>query len=139
MTFLPDDALAVCTRRGEVWKISNPYMKNGSFPKYKLFAQGLHEALGLNYIDGELYVTQRSELTRLRDVDGDGEPPHPSDSRYGDDRSRFHDRSRRRRSTCVDSYALIIEQSWFRWPQRQHHPRSGLTELRSYSSSAPKP
>lgn len=73
MTFLPDDALAVCTRRGEVWKISNPYMKNGSFPKYQLFAQGLHEALGLNYIDGELYVTQRSELTRLRDIDGDGE------------------------------------------------------------------
>ena len=73
MTFLPDDALAVCTRRGEVWKISNPYMKNGSFPKYRLYAQGLHEALGLNYIDGELYVTQRAELTRLRDVDGDGE------------------------------------------------------------------
>lgn len=73
MTFLPDDALAVCTRRGEVWMISNPYMKNGSFPKYRLYAQGLHEALGLNYIDGELYVTQRAELTRLRDMDGDGE------------------------------------------------------------------
>ncbi len=73
MTFLPDGSLAVCTRRGEVWVISNPYMKNGSYPKYRLFAQGLHEALGLNYINGELYVTQRAELTRLRDVDGDGE------------------------------------------------------------------
>lgn len=73
MTFLPNDALAVCTRRGEVWIISNPYMKNGTTPKYRLFAQGLHEALGLNYINGELYAAQRSEITRLRDLDGDGE------------------------------------------------------------------
>jgi len=73
MTFLPDGALAVCTRRGEVWTIINPYMKNGSFPVFRLFAHGLHEPLGLNYIDGELYVTQRSELTRLMDTDGDGE------------------------------------------------------------------
>ena len=73
MTFLPDDALAVSTRRGEIWKISNPYMKNGKAPKFHLFAQGLHEALGLSYINGELYTTQRSEVTRLRDLDGDGE------------------------------------------------------------------
>lgn len=72
MVFLPNDALAVCTRHGEVWIITNPYMKNGAPPKYKLFAQGLHEALGLNYINGDLYLTQRSELTRLRDLDGDG-------------------------------------------------------------------
>jgi len=73
MTLLPDDALAVSTRRGEVWKISNPYMKNGLAPRYKLFAEGLHEALGLNFVNGELYATHRSEITRLRDLDGDGE------------------------------------------------------------------
>ncbi|RZM25576.1 MAG: auracyanin family protein [Pedobacter sp.] len=73
MTFLPNDALAVATRRGEVWIISNPYMKGGGQPKYTLFAHGLHEVLGLNYIKGDLYLTQRSELTRLRDLDGDGE------------------------------------------------------------------
>ncbi len=72
MTFLPNDALAVCTRQGEVWMISNPYMLNGIPPQYKLFAHGLHEALGLSFIKGDLYVTQRSELTRLRDLDGDG-------------------------------------------------------------------
>ncbi|MCH7982847.1 MAG: hypothetical protein IIC28_02635, partial [Chloroflexi bacterium] len=32
----------------------------------------LHEALGLAYRDGVFYTTQRSELTRLRDIDGDG-------------------------------------------------------------------
>lgn len=73
MTFLPNDALAVATRRGEIWTISNPYMKDGLPPKYKLFAQGMHEVLGLNFIKGDIYVAQRSELTRLRDLNGDGE------------------------------------------------------------------
>ncbi|MEO6915683.1 MAG: plastocyanin/azurin family copper-binding protein [Chitinophagaceae bacterium] len=73
MTFLPNDALAVATRHGEVWIISNPYMKGGRAPVYKLFAQGMHEVLGLNFIRGDLYCVQRSELTRLRDLDGDGE------------------------------------------------------------------
>lgn len=73
MAFLPNDKLAVSTRRGEVWIISNPYMKNGTTPNYKLYAQGLHEVLGLNYIKGDLYLTQRAELTRLRDLDNDGE------------------------------------------------------------------
>lgn len=72
MTFMPNDELAVSTRHGEVWIISNPYMKNGQPPKYRLYAQGMHEVLGLNYIKGDLYLTQRSELTRLRDLDGDG-------------------------------------------------------------------
>lgn len=73
MAFLPNDALAVSTRHGEVWTITNPYMKNGQPPKYRMFAQGMHEALGLNYIKGDLYLTQRAELTCLRDMDGDGE------------------------------------------------------------------
>ncbi|MEO6134138.1 MAG: plastocyanin/azurin family copper-binding protein [Ginsengibacter sp.] len=72
MAFLPNDALAVCTRHGEVWIISNPYMKDGLPPQYKLFAHGLHESLGLTFVKGDLYVAQRSELTRLRDLDGDG-------------------------------------------------------------------
>ena len=73
LAFMPDDALAVSTRHGEVWIIHDPYMKDGKLPSFRLFAQGLHEALGLNCIDGDLYLTQRSELTRLRDLDRDGE------------------------------------------------------------------
>jgi len=34
-------------------------------------ASGLHEALGLKVIGDEIYVTQKCELTRLRDLDGD--------------------------------------------------------------------
>ncbi|GAA5222339.1 hypothetical protein GCM10025777_29700 [Membranihabitans marinus] len=71
LALLPNDKLAVCTRRGEVWIISNPYKKGGTSPSYFLFARGLHEPLGLAYHQDDLYVTQRQELTRLRDFDGD--------------------------------------------------------------------
>ncbi|WP_198674120.1 DUF7133 domain-containing protein [Chitinophaga alhagiae] len=72
MALLPNDKLAVCTRRGEVWIISNPYMKNGRPPQYRLFAQGLHEPLGLAFHKGDLYVAQRPQITRLRDKNNDG-------------------------------------------------------------------
>ncbi len=69
---MPDGRLGVCTRRGEVWVIENPYQLNGTSPSYKLFASGLHEALGLAYRDGAFYCTQRGELTKLIDTDADG-------------------------------------------------------------------
>lgn len=72
MATLPDGNLAVCTRRGEVWIVSNPYITGSQRPTYKRFAYGMHEPLGLTYKDGDIYVTQRSEVTRLRDTDGDG-------------------------------------------------------------------
>lgn len=65
-----NDKLGVSTRRGEVWLIDKPY---GQTPNYKLFAHGLHEALGLGYRDGGFYLSQRGELTRLVDKDGDDE------------------------------------------------------------------
>ena len=72
LEMLPDGRLGVATRRGEVWLVENPESANGGRPHFTRFAQGMHEALGLAYRDGALYTTQRSELTRLRDVDGDG-------------------------------------------------------------------
>ncbi len=72
MAFGPDGRLAVCTRRGEVWLIEDPYQKKSKTPTYTRFARGLHEALGLGWRNGELFVTQRSELTKLTDVNKDG-------------------------------------------------------------------
>lgn len=72
MATLPNRSLAICTRRGEVWIVSNPGISDNEKPIFKRFAHGLHEPLGLAYKDGDIYVTQRSELTRLRDIDGDG-------------------------------------------------------------------
>lgn len=71
MSTLPNGALGVSTRRGEVWMIENPTMAGGEAPHYTRLAHGLHEPLGLAYDDGALYTNQRGELTRLVDADGD--------------------------------------------------------------------
>ncbi|MDZ7934298.1 MAG: plastocyanin/azurin family copper-binding protein [Emticicia sp.] len=70
LAVMPDGRLGVSTRRGDVWVVSNPYMKNGTPPTYKRFASGLHESLGLAYIKGNLWATQRGEVTILKDNDG---------------------------------------------------------------------
>lgn len=68
VAFNDQGQIGVCTRRGEVWLVSNPKSPK---PDYKLIAHGLHEALGINYRNGVWYVTQRSEITKLIDLDGD--------------------------------------------------------------------
>ena len=68
---MADGRLAVATRRGEVWLIGGAYGE-GVEPTYTRFAHGLHEPLGLMQTgDGEFLVSQRGEVTRLRDTDGD--------------------------------------------------------------------
>ena len=69
LSFTDKGELGVCTRRGEVWLIENPYSQK---PTYKKFATGLHEPLGLAYKDNGFYLTQRSELSRIEDSNGDG-------------------------------------------------------------------
>ncbi|MEL6846995.1 MAG: hypothetical protein AAFP92_00700 [Bacteroidota bacterium] len=71
MDFMPDGRLVVCTRRGEVWMIQDPYATEARPENFKRFARGLHEPLGLKYRDGAVYTVQRGELTRLVDEDGD--------------------------------------------------------------------
>jgi hypothetical protein len=67
----PDGKLLACARRGEVWLIANPNAEDATQIRYKLFATGLHEALGL-LVDGkDVFVVQRPELTKLVDRDGD--------------------------------------------------------------------
>lgn len=69
---LPDGRLAVCTRRGDVWLISNPYMQGSRVPTFKKFASGLHEPLGLMWSPkGYFLCTQRGEVTKLIDTNGD--------------------------------------------------------------------
>jgi glucose/arabinose dehydrogenase len=70
---LPDGKLAAGSRRGEIYIVSNPLSSQKDDIEFKLFASGLHEILGLAYKDGSLYATQRPEITRLKDEDGDGQ------------------------------------------------------------------
>lgn len=72
MTTLEDGRVALCTRRGQVWIVENPDMYEGQTPKFTLYAEGLHEPLGLASRDNAIYIAQRGELTKLSDTNGDG-------------------------------------------------------------------
>lgn len=64
------DRLAVAIRKGEVWFLDGVHGAPETI-RYRRFASGLDEPLGLLRKDGALLVTQRSEVTELRDTDGD--------------------------------------------------------------------
>lgn len=68
VAFTPSGSLVVVNRPGEIWITADP--KKGP---WRRFAFGLHEPLGvLALSETEILVTQRPELTRLRDTTGDG-------------------------------------------------------------------
>jgi hypothetical protein len=71
-TLMPDGKLAVSTRRGDIYLVENPFSDKPETIKFKPYAKGLHEVLGITYHKGWLYATQRCELSRLKDTDGDG-------------------------------------------------------------------
>ena len=73
LAVLDDRRLAVAIRKGEVWILDNVYEDPPQRVSYQRFASALHEPLGLLKHGDSLYTAQRSELTRLRDVDQDGE------------------------------------------------------------------
>ena len=66
---LPDGRVALSIRKGEIWIVDGVQTEH---PSYSRFASGLHEPLGLAWRDGAFYVVQRSEVTKIRDTDGDG-------------------------------------------------------------------
>jgi hypothetical protein len=68
---LPDHRLIVGSRRGEIWMVEGA-LETPPQPKWKRFAEGLHEILGVAWNDGWLYVTHRPGVDRLKDADGDG-------------------------------------------------------------------
>jgi hypothetical protein len=70
--FFPDGRAAVTTWNGDVWIVSgiDESLKN---VKWKRFASGLFDPLGLKIVLDEVYVLERSQITRLRDLNGDGE------------------------------------------------------------------
>ncbi|MEZ6015055.1 MAG: family 16 glycoside hydrolase [Planctomycetota bacterium] len=72
MDFTADGALMLSTRRGQVWRLDDPLAADTKDSRFSLFSEGLWEGLGLRVVDGDTYVLQRGELSRLRDVDGDG-------------------------------------------------------------------
>ncbi len=70
--FLPSGEIAVCTAHGDVWLVKGA---DAGLEKltWKRFATGLYQPLGLKVVDGKIIVLERGQLTRLHDLNGDGE------------------------------------------------------------------
>ena len=70
--FFPNGDGAICTMTGEVWLVKgiNDTLKK---LKWKRFASGLHQPLGLRIVEGKICVQGRDQITRLHDLNGDEE------------------------------------------------------------------
>jgi sugar lactone lactonase YvrE len=71
--FFPDGkSAAVCTWSGDVWVVSGIDEKLEKLT-WKRYAAGLFQPLGLKIVDGKIYVHGRDQITRLHDLNNDGE------------------------------------------------------------------
>jgi len=73
LAFLPDGRLLVSTwdSIGGVYVLDNLETNDTSQVTIKRIAAGLAEPLGMEVVDGEIFVLQKQELTQLIDHDGD--------------------------------------------------------------------
>jgi putative heme-binding domain-containing protein len=62
----------LCTMQGDVWRVDGLDDRLDRV-RWRRFASGLHHALGLVVADDAVYVLGRDQVTRLRDLNGDGE------------------------------------------------------------------
>ena len=70
--FLPDGTAFVCTIQGDVWRVEGLDEKL-EHVRWKRFAAGLSLPLGLVVVDGKVHVLGRDQITRLHDLNNDGE------------------------------------------------------------------
>jgi hypothetical protein len=68
---LPDGRVAAAIRKGEIWLVDGVYDDPPIDISFKRIANSLHEPLGVLVDGSDLLTVQRSELTRLRDTNGD--------------------------------------------------------------------
>lgn len=74
LAFLPDGRLLVSTwdSTGAVYVLNKVESGDTNKIHVKRIAWGLAEPLGMEVVNGDIYVLQKQELTRLKDTDGDG-------------------------------------------------------------------
>jgi glucose/arabinose dehydrogenase len=70
--FFPDGRAAICTFHGDVWVVSGIDARLDKL-SWRRFATGLFQPLGLKVVGGKIYVTGRDQITRLHDLNNDGE------------------------------------------------------------------
>jgi hypothetical protein len=70
--FFKNGAIAVCSVSGDVWVVSGVDEKLEKL-KWRRYATGLFQPLGLKIVAEKVYVLGRDQITRLHDLNGDGE------------------------------------------------------------------
>lgn len=70
--FLGPKTTAVSAAHGDVWTVTDEKGDLSSLT-WRRHATGLYHPLGLKVLDGKVVVLERGQLTRLHDLDGDGE------------------------------------------------------------------
>ena len=71
--FFPDGhSAAICTWNGDVWIVKG-IDGDLSHLTWQRYATGLFQTLGLKIINNEIYVLGRDQITKLHDLNGDGE------------------------------------------------------------------
>jgi hypothetical protein len=70
--FFKDGRVALCSVSGDVWIVSGIDARLEKLT-WKRFATGLFQPLGLRIVDEKVYVLGRDQLTRLHDLNNDGE------------------------------------------------------------------
>ena len=73
--FINEDSAALSTWNGDVWTVSG---LKGDLSKlvWKRYAAGLFEPLGVKVVDGTIFVHGRDQITKLHDLNKDGEADH---------------------------------------------------------------
>jgi hypothetical protein len=71
--FLDENTAVLSTWNGDVWTVVG---LKGDYAKmtWRRIASGLFEPLGVKVVQGKIYVMGRDQITRLNDLNGDGEP-----------------------------------------------------------------
>ncbi|MBY0229253.1 MAG: hypothetical protein K2W96_08255, partial [Gemmataceae bacterium] len=67
LDFLPDGRIALCTCHGDVWLVA--FDDKLEKVRWKRYATGLYQPLGLKVVDGKIVVLERGQLTRLHGKD----------------------------------------------------------------------
>jgi azurin len=70
--FFEDGSAAVATMTGEVWLVRGIDERLERL-RWKRYATGLHQPLGMKIVEGKVHVLGRDQITRIHDLNGDDE------------------------------------------------------------------
>ena len=71
LDFMSPTRMVVCTWEGDVWTVDNFASKDVA--SWRRIASGLFQPLGIKVVNGEIFVGCRNQITKLHDLNGDGE------------------------------------------------------------------